>query len=135
MDASCDIVLVHDAARPFLDERLIRESISAAKRFGGCIAAVPVKDTVKLAGRNLFIAGTIERSLVWAAETPQTFRYDLIMRAYKNAPRDKLKITDDSYLLERLGARVKILMGSYRNIKITTREDLMLAGMLLKDKR
>ncbi len=135
VDASCDIVLVHDAARPFLDERLIRESISAAKRFGGCIAAVPVKDTVKLAGRNLFIAGTIERSLVWAAETPQTFRYDLIMRAYKNAPRDKLKITDDSYLLERLGARVKILMGSYRNIKITTREDLMLAGMLLKDKR
>ena len=134
VDASYGIVLVHDAARPLVDEGLIRGSISTAKRFGGCIAAVPVKDTVKTAGKDLFITKTIERSKVWAAETPQTFRRALIMKAYRNAPRDHSKITDDSYLIERLGAKVKILMGSYRNIKVTTKEDLALAGMLLKNR-
>ena len=134
VDTSFDIVLVHDAARPLVDAGLIRRSVDLAGRFGGCVVAVPAKDTVKLAGTGLFVYKTVPRSRVWAAQTPQTFRRALIVKAYNNAPRDGSKITDDSFLLERLGGRVKILPGSYRNIKITTKEDLALARALLRDK-
>ncbi len=126
---SFDIVLIHDAARPFVHEDEIRMSISLAKRYGGCIVAVPESDTVKLADNNSFIVKTLARDRIFRAKTPQVFRYDLIKKAY--ALKGRNMITDDSSLVERLGKRVKIFKGSYRNIKITTKEDLKIAEALL----
>lgn len=126
----CGIVLIHDGARPFLTDPLIRDSIRTARRYGGAIAAVPESDTVKLADKNLFITRTLDRKRVFRAQTPQAFRFDLIKKAYGLAGR--VNVTDDSSLVELSGGRVKIITGSYRNIKITTKEDLKIAEVLLK---
>lgn len=132
LDPSCGIVLIHDAARPFLEEGLIRGTIASAKRFGASIAAVPEQDTIKSVKGGLFISNTVDRSRIWRAQTPQVFRRSLIVEAYANAPRDSSKITDDSCLIERLGKKVRIASGSYKNIKITTKEDLTLARKLIR---
>lgn len=124
-----DIVLIHDGARPLVEKSLIEESVRAAARFGACVAAVPEIDTVKLAGRDLFVAGTLDRSRLFRAQTPQAFRRAVILRAY-SAKKDG-PVTDDASLVEKLDMRVKIIKGSYRNIKITTMEDLKLAEVLL----
>jgi len=124
-----DVVLIHDGARPFLEEWMITDSIRMAEKFGGCILAVPESDTVKLVDRNLFISRTLDRSKVYRAQTPQVFRRDLIQKAYGRAT--KKDITDDASLAEALGIKVKVLKGSCRNIKITTKEDLELAEVLL----
>lgn len=129
VDPSFDIVLIHDGARPFLDEALIKGSIRLAAKFGGCVAAVPENDTVKLAGEGLFIKKTLDRNKLFRAQTPQTFRYDLIKKAY--ALKGAAAVTDDASLAERLGERIKILEGSYKNIKITTHVDLKIAEVLL----
>lgn len=124
-----DIVLIHDAARPFLNKTLIAESIRLAAKFGACIVAIPENDTVKFVDKGLFIKRTIDRDRIFRAQTPQTFRYDLIKKAYGR--KRGTGITDDAGLVESLGKSVKILEGSYRNIKITTKEDLKLAEVLL----
>lgn len=128
-DGSYDIVLIHDGARPFLDGRTISRSIKLAQEFGGCIVAVPENDTVKLAGKNLFVRKTLDRSSIYRAQTPQVFRRQLIQKAYALSGKDR--VTDDASLVEKLGGKVKILEGSYSNIKITTKEDLELAKVLL----
>jgi len=129
VNGSFDIVLIHDGARPFVQEHMIEESIRLADRYGGCIVAVPESDTVKLAKPGLFIKTTLDRNRIFRAQTPQAFRRELIKKAYM-AGREK-RATDDSVLAEKLGARIKILEGSYKNIKITTRDDLKLAEVLL----
>ncbi len=129
VDASFDIVLIHDGARPFIENSVIEESIRLAGRHGGCVVAVPESDTVKLVDRKLFVKKTLERRHIFRAQTPQAFRRDVIKKAYAAA--DGMDATDDSGLAERSGGRVKILEGSYRNIKITTSEDLKLAEVLL----
>lgn len=129
VDRSFDMVLVHDAARPFLEEGLIWESLRLAKRYGGCIVAVPESDTVKLADRDMFIKDTLKRDSIFRAQTPQVFRRDLIEKAYRRAK--VAGVTDDAALAEAIGVKIKILEGSYRNIKITTKEDLKLAEVLL----
>lgn len=126
---SFDMVLIHDAARPFLEKGIIDKAIRAAEKFGGCIVAVPEIDTIKLAGSNRFIRKTLDRSRIYRAQTPQVFRRELIKKAY--ALKSGRKATDDAELVELLGGRVKILEGSYKNIKITTREDLRCAEVLL----
>ena len=127
---SYDTVLIHDGARPFVDNGTIRESISLARRFGACVVAVPESDTVKLAsGRGLFVSKTLDRRRVFRTETPQAFRREVIEKAY--ASRRAGSVTDDSSLAERLGVKVRILVGSSRNIKITTKEDLKMAEVLL----
>lgn len=128
VDTSFDIVLIHDGARPFVEESMIESSIRLAKKYGGCIVAVPENDTVKLAGRDLFIKKTLDRSRLFRAQTPQAFRRSLIQKAYAGI---KKGVTDDSGLAEKTGVRVKILEGSYKNIKITTKEDLKFAEVLL----
>lgn len=130
VDPSFDMVLIHDAARPFLDGSMIRESIKAAEKFGGCIVAVPESDTVKLADKRLFIKKTLDRDRIFRAQTPQVFRRELIKKAY--AVKGSHKTTDDAAMVEILGGKVRILEGSYRNIKITTKEDLKLAEVLLR---
>jgi len=129
VDDSFDIVLIHDAARPLVDKALIRKSIALCKKTGACVVAVRETDTVKLADKDLFIKSTLDRTRIFRAQTPQVFRRDIIRKAYALAPADT--VTDDASLVEMLGIRIKILEGSYRNIKITTREDLKIAEALL----
>ena len=124
-----DIVLIHDAARPLIDKVTVERSIKAAERFGACVVAIPETDTVKLSDNNLFVKDTLDRDKIFRAQTPQAFKYGVIMKAYSAG--SVVSATDDSSLAERLGCRVKILRGSYRNIKITTKEDLKIAEALL----
>ncbi|MBN2453159.1 MAG: 2-C-methyl-D-erythritol 4-phosphate cytidylyltransferase [Candidatus Omnitrophica bacterium] len=129
VDPSFDIVVIHDGARPFVEKNIIEESIKLAAKFGGCISAVAENDTVKLAGRDLFVERTLDRGRLYRAQTPQVFRRDIIKEAYERA--SGTGITDDAGLVEGLGKKVKILAGSYRNIKITTKEDLKSAEAFL----
>jgi len=124
-----DIVLIHDGDRPFIEKPMVEAAIDLANEFGGCVVAVPESDTVKLADKELFIKRTLDRNRIFRAQTPQAFRYDLIKKAY--AIRGRNRFTDDASLVEMLGGKVKILEGSYKNIKITTREDLKMAEVLL----
>lgn len=126
----CDIVLIHDGARPFIDERSIKACIEAAKEYGAAIAAVPVKDTIKRADGSAFVEDTLDRSCLWSIQTPQAFQYPLIMEAHKRAEEEGFSGTDDAMLAERLGSKVKLVTGSYYNIKITTREDLAIAAAI-----
>lgn len=129
LDRSCDIVLIHDGARPFIDGATISASVETARRAGGCIVAVPESDTVKLAGKGLVIKKTLDRRNIYRAQTPQTFRRSVLERAY-SASGDS-HATDDASLVEARGGKVVMLEGSYRNMKITTKEDLKFAEALL----
>lgn len=129
IEPSCDIVLIHDGARPLIEPALISRSVKLAERYGACIVAVPESDTVKIADKRSFIYGTLDRNCVYRAQTPQAFRYGLIKKAYGGG--NVKGATDDASLAEAMGYRVKILKGSYRNIKITTREDLKIAEALI----
>jgi 2-C-methyl-D-erythritol 4-phosphate cytidylyltransferase len=126
----CDIVLIHDAARPFPLKDMIKKTVLLAKRYGACITAIRQTDTVKLANKRLFVKRTLDRSSLWSAQTPQAFRYSLLKKAIESTVTGQ-DITDDASVLERIGKRVKILEGSARNIKITTKEDLKIAEALL----
>ncbi|MBI5021828.1 MAG: 2-C-methyl-D-erythritol 4-phosphate cytidylyltransferase [Ignavibacteriales bacterium] len=127
-----DIVLIHDAVRPFINNRLIRESIEAALVFKAAIVAVKPKDTVKMSAQNGFINQTPDRDNLWLAQTPQAFHYSLIIEAFKKAIDDGFYGTDDAALVERLGKHVKIVEGTYDNIKITTPDDLSLSEIIYK---
>jgi 2-C-methyl-D-erythritol 4-phosphate cytidylyltransferase len=122
-------VLIHDGVRPFIDDALITSGIEAAREYGASVAAVPVKDTIKVVNADHLVRNTPRRETLWAAQTPQVFRVDVIRGAYRDAFGD---VTDDAMLLERLGQPVKVYQGSYENIKITTPEDLDLAECILK---
>ncbi|QIB27172.1 2-C-methyl-D-erythritol 4-phosphate cytidylyltransferase [Caloranaerobacter azorensis] len=126
-----DIVLIHDGARPFVKRNIIEENIKFALEYGACVTGVPVKDTIKKVDLNGEIISTPNRKELWAIQTPQTFRYDLILKAYEKAKLDNFLGTDDSMLVERMGYKVKIVMGDYSNIKITTPEDLIIAEILV----
>jgi len=132
IDDRCDIVLIHDGARPFIRADIIEEGINTAIEFGASCTAVPAKDTVKKADNSGFVAETLDRSFLWLIQTPQTFRYNLIMEAHKKALEEGFTGTDDAILIERLGLPLKLVMGSYDNIKITTQEDLVLAEAIAK---
>jgi 2-C-methyl-D-erythritol 4-phosphate cytidylyltransferase len=125
-----DIVLVHDGVRPLLPPATIDRILDLMCKEEACVVAVPVKDTIKqvVDGR---IEGTPERRFLWQAQTPQAFRYGRLCEAYEQAARDGFRGSDDASLVERLGWPVAIVEGSYRNIKITTPEDLVLARAFL----
>lgn len=125
-----DIVLIHDAVRPFIRPELIHSVTLAACEYGAAICAVRAKDTVKLSNGDVFIDTTLNRNQAWLAQTPQAFQFDLFCRAHADATSNKFFGTDDAMLVERIGGRVKIVEGSYENIKITTPEDLALAGLI-----
>ncbi|MFC1953931.1 2-C-methyl-D-erythritol 4-phosphate cytidylyltransferase [Chloroflexota bacterium] len=120
----CSWVVIHDGARPLVTVDLIDRGLEAATETGAAIAAVPVTDTIKVAGDDEFVQGTPPRHNLWAVQTPQVFRFDIIAEAYRQA---KYDVTDDARLVEQLGHRVKLYIGSYDNIKVTTPEDLALA--------
>ncbi len=123
----CSWVVIHDGARPLVTEGLIERGLEVATETGAAIAAVPVTDTIKVAGDDLIVQGTPPRRNLWAVQTPQVFRFDIIAEAYRQA---KYEVTDDAKLVEQLGYRVKLYMGSYDNIKVTTPDDLALAQVL-----
>jgi 2-C-methyl-D-erythritol 4-phosphate cytidylyltransferase len=127
--ASAEVVLIHDGARPFPEKRLISGAVKAARRYGACVTAVPETDTVKLVDtKGLFVRKTLDRRVIYRAQTPQAFSFTLLKKAYAKAAK---AATDDSSLVEALGKKVKVLEGSCRNIKVTTREDLRIARALL----
>jgi 2-C-methyl-D-erythritol 4-phosphate cytidylyltransferase len=123
----CDWVVIHDSARPFLTTDLIRDGLEAAQATGAAVAAVPIKDTVKLGGGDMMVSKTLNRQELWAVQTPQVFRFDIIAEAHEQIKED---VTDDASMVEHLGRKVKLYMGSYNNIKITTPEDLALAELI-----
>lgn len=128
----CDWVVIHDGARPFLTSALIRDGLEAAQETGAAVAAVPVKDTVKLGNDNMMVRATLNRPELWAAQTPQIFRFDIITAAHEQITSD---VTDDASLVEQMGHEVKLYMGSYDNIKITTPEDLALADVIARNRQ
>lgn len=129
--ADDDLVLIHDGVRPFVPAELLKASAEAAAEVGGAVVAVPVKDTVKVARAGL-VHSTPPREELWLAQTPQAFRYGSIRSAHEAAEADGFLGTDDASLFERQGWPVRIVRGDYRNIKITTPEDLILAHAFLK---
>lgn len=129
-----DIVLTHDGARPFIKIEDIEKGIEGVLEYGACVIGVPVKDTIKAVDEEDKVHHTPKRSLLWSAQTPQCFWKDLIKEGYENAIKESIIGTDDSSLVEKIGHDVKMIMGSYDNIKITTPEDLIIAESLFKDK-
>ena len=127
-----EIVLVHDAARPLISARTINDIIDAAEKFGGAIAAVPVKDTIKVVDAEGFVKSTPPRSGLVAVQTPQGFKREILLQAYARASEENFLGTDDASLVERLGVKIKIVAGSYENIKVTTPEDINVAETFLR---
>jgi len=155
LDDNIGVVVIHDGVRPFVQRDLIKKAISELKGFDGVITGVPVKDTIKEArcqvssvkcqvssrigavpeyesGSEIVVKKTLNRSLLWAIQTPQVFYFNRLIKAYEKAMSEGFYSTDDSSLIERYGGAVKIIMGSYTNIKITTPEDIYVAEAILK---
>ena len=130
-----EIILVHDAARPLISARTINEVIDAAEKFGGAIAAVPAKDTIKIIDTEGFVKSTPPRKNLVAVQTPQGFRREILLQAYSKAAEENFLGTDDASLVERLGANIKIVASDYENIKITTPEDISVAETFLRRKK
>ena len=126
-----DVVLIHDGVRPFVTAEMISQAVASARVHDGALVAVPAKDTIKVV-ENAVILQTPQRETIWQAQTPQAFRFRVIRNAHEKADEEGFLGTDDSSLVERLGGLVHIVMGDYRNIKITTPEDLILAKAFLK---
>jgi 2-C-methyl-D-erythritol 4-phosphate cytidylyltransferase len=128
LSADTEIVAIHDGARPMITTDIIENAIVEAKESGAAVVGVPVCDTIKRVTSNeLRVTGTVDRSALWRAQTPQVFRKDIITKAYQQAE----KVTDDSALVEKMGVPVKMVIGSYQNIKITTPFDLEIVERIL----
>lgn len=127
-----DIIIVHDAVRPFVHLKEITQSVETAKYFGASIVAVRAKDTMKQASTDGRVEKTLNRSSLWSVQTPQTFQRKILLEAYQFAEKNNIVATDDSFLAEQIGISPIIIEGSYDNIKITTPDDLLLAELLVK---
>ena len=133
LSADVDFVIVHDGVRPFVTDETIFACLTAADECGAAVAAVPVKDTIKVADANGFIIETPAREQLWAVQTPQVFRKSLLEEAHRTAQKRQLTGTDDAALVEQLGFPVKLVESSYANLKITTPVDLQVAEILISD--
>lgn len=125
-----DVILIHDGVRPFIPVRVIEEAVAVARKHDGALVAVPAKDTIKLVAEGV-VTETPPRERLWLAQTPQAFRYGIIRQAHESAASADYLGTDDASLVERLGLKVHVVQGDYRNIKITTPEDMQLAEAFL----
>ncbi|NJL16381.1 MAG: 2-C-methyl-D-erythritol 4-phosphate cytidylyltransferase [Nitrospira sp.] len=126
-----DVVLVHDAVRPFLTERMIEEVVLKARMKGAAIIALPMKDTVKQVGADLVIERTVDRQSLWLAQTPQAFRREWLLAAHRKAHGEGVRATDDAYLMEWCGYPVSVVEGSGENIKVTRPEDMAIGEAIL----
>ncbi|MGI5948586.1 MAG: 2-C-methyl-D-erythritol 4-phosphate cytidylyltransferase [Lachnospiraceae bacterium] len=131
-----EYVLIHDGARPLLNQEIISRALEGAKEYGACVVGMPVKDTIKASGADGFVASTPDRSTLWQIQTPQAFFYPWIFQAYEKLfSREEYQqgVTDDAMVLEAMTShKVKLIEGSYFNIKVTTPEDMAVAEALLK---
>ena len=132
--SDADYVLIHDGARPFVNQDIIRRCMQEVQKYQSCVVGMPVKDTIKIADEEGYAKQTPDRKNVWMIQTPQTFSYALIYEAYEEMLKtEDTAITDDAMVLERIkGKKSKLIEGSYRNIKITTPEDLLIANVYLQ---
>lgn len=132
LEKDASVVLIHDGVRPFVTAEMIKDAVDHAKK-GECVAVgVPIKDTIKEVNDKGFVRHTLERSRLWAIQTPQAFPVKTIKRAYEEAMNRRIYGTDDAMLVEKTGIAVRVIMGNYENIKITTPEDLLVAEEILK---
>lgn len=127
-----DLVLIHDGVRPFIERADVSSLIQQSKRYGVAILGVPVKATIKSIREKFIVEKTLNRNNLWEIQTPQVFQKDLVLKAYKKF--GNRQVTDDASLVEKLGVKVRIIRGSYFNIKITTSEDLIIAEAIAKYK-
>ncbi len=132
----CTMVVIHDGARPFVTPEEVRMTIEEADRSGACVLGAPVKDTIKIVDRNGVIERTPQRSKLWAAQTPQTFRYPEILDAYRRAVVvGDFRCTDDAQIVEKyMDMPIQMVQGSYENIKITTKSDLKIAEEIIRER-
>lgn len=132
--SDADYVLIHDGARPFVNQDIIRRCMQEVQKYQACVVGMPVKDTIKIADEEGYAKQTPDRKNVWMIQTPQTFSYALIYEAYEEMLKtEDTAITDDAMVLELIkGKKSKLIEGSYRNIKITTPEDLLIANVYLQ---
>lgn len=139
LSSQSEFVLIHDGARPFLDQGVIERAIEGAKAYGACATGMPSKDTVKIADKDGFAISTPDRSMVWTIQTPQAFSRELIWKAYHSMMEDEksqMGITDDAMVVERMTSeRVYLAEGSYENMKVTTPEDMEVAEAILKRRK
>ncbi len=133
LNEKTDIVLTHDGARPFVEIKNIEDGIKGVLDFGACVIGVPVTDTIKVVNPDNTVDDTPNRSALWAAQTPQCFFKSILIKGYDNAIKKRYSGTDDSSIVEMAGYKVEMIMGSYKNIKITTPEDIIIAESLFKD--
>lgn len=133
VDGRSQLILVHDAARPLIDPAIVTAVIDAARKYNSAVVAVPVKDTIKVLDSQKFVVETPPRQTLWSIQTPQVFDVALLHRAYNKAAQDQYLGTDDASLVERLDEKVKIVPGSYHNIKITSPEDLIIAEAFFRE--
>lgn len=126
-----ELICIHDAARPLITQNLVSKVLQAANEHGAATAGMPLKFTVKEHNGNEFVKTTLDRSLIWEIQTPQVIKIDLIKQGFKNIQQNNLTVTDDVSVIELLNLPVKLVQGSYSNLKITTPEDLALAEYLL----
>lgn len=132
----CDYIYIHDGARPFITEKMLCDLDETVREYGACVAAMPVKDTIKIV-ENGFAVSTPNRATLWQIQTPQVFHYPEILEAYENMLRSEhADVTDDAMVMEKYGSRkIKMCLSDYRNMKITTPEDLLIAeAFLAKEK-
>lgn len=132
VSGQAQVIAIHDGARPLVLPEHIKVCIKEASESFAAALGVKVKDTIKLVDKNLYITKTPEREKLWAVQTPQAFDAGLIFNAHKTAEEEGISATDDCALVEYIGARVKIIEGSYENIKVTTPEDIVIAEAILK---
>lgn len=132
LDERSDIVLTHDGARPFVRKQNIEDGIKGVLEYDACVIGVPVKDTIKVVDDDKSVHHTPKRSMLWAAQTPQCFWKSILQKGYEYAINEGIVGTDDSSIVEKAGYDVKMIMGNYDNIKITTPEDLIIAESLLR---
>lgn len=133
---NCDIVLIHDGARPLVTNIIIDQAIKGAKEWQACVVGMPVKDTIKMIDDDQYSHNTPDRRFLWQVQTPQAFSYDLIMKAYHQMMADvkfQEGVTDDAMVVEQqMDKKIKLIEGSYENIKVTTPEDLIIAEAILR---
>ena len=131
VDARTEIVLVHDAVRPFVTDTMVESVIDGARTHGAAIVAIPLHDTVKRAAPDGMIETTLDRQRLWLAQTPQAFRIELLREAHRSSRQAGVEATDDAFLVERVGHRVSIVNGSIDNFKVTRPEDLVMGEAIL----
>lgn len=127
----CGIVLIHDGARPFVDDDIIENGIKYAREYGASACGILPKDTIKVVNKERFSIDTLDRNTLFCVQTPQCFNYSLIFKSHQKLKRDGIKVTDDTAVVEYCGNKVYLYEGSYNNIKITTPEDLILAESIV----